>query len=502
MNARAARAACWIVSLGWGFTTLAEIFVSTEGLEDPLRSTIEKKLADIRVKAVSHDSESYANALGDLGKTLQAHGLYESAIEAFSRAYDVDTRPAWIYYRAIASNEIGLMEEALKDLETVVEKDPSNALMWFRYGEALYIDGQVERAEQSLLNALELKPDHAAALVRLADIRRLQSKLDEALELLMRAWEVDSTAGQTAFRIAQVHRQLGNDEEAQVWFARRNERAPLIDDPLLREVSQYSLNPSFFKSAGRRAWAREEFGEAINAYEIAMNMGATDEDTMLDYANMRLIAKRHGGLEAFLSEVMRRYPESARAWFLYGQALAVKQPTKATTALRKSLAITSDTRVEVWLANHLMRQKVFDEARDTFRQLVESNPSNAYYRFWLALALHRTGECDLALEQLNKLSDIEPTWGEAHVLRTRTHALCGDRKLALFDANRLLNSNNSTDTRLTKRLAEIANGIWENNEENDVDLDHPDFSMLSEAVDSRSLPELPFHENSTWWTPK
>ena len=502
MKEHVVKAVCCLIITVWVTNTLAEVSVNTEGLEDPLRSSIEENLAEIQSRSRGENVSSYVDSLANLGRLLQAHGMHESAVDVFSHAIEVDTRFEWIYHRAISLNELGSLREAIRDYETIVKKEPTNPLMWFRYGEALFMDGRLEPAQHALEKAIDLDPDHAAALVRIADIQRLHSNLDEALELLVRAWNIDSTAGQIAFRIAQIHRQLGHKEEAEIWLSRRNENAPLIDDPLLREVSQFSLSPAFFKSAGRRAWARNDYDEAIEAYEIALNMGATDEDTMLDYANMRLMADKATGLDTFLSEVIRRYPESARAWFLLGQTLSSDRPTEATGALNKSLRYSYNSEVHTWLGNHLMRQREFSSARDVFGHLVDSNPSNPYFRFWLALALHRTGNCDLALEHLQTLVTLAPTWGEAHVLETRTQALCGDPKTALADARKLLAVNDSTDTRLTVKFAEIANGAQDTGEVQAEDLDHPDFKMLSRAIVTGRKPELPFHEDSSWWMPR
>ena len=501
MRAFVSQIVCWLVAVVCVSTTLAEISVNTDGLEDPLRSVIEERLEEIHVAWENENVETYVDLLTNLGKLLQAHGLHESAIDVFSHAIERDERFEWMYYRAISLNEIGLLADALRDYATIVEKEPMNPLMWFRYGEALFIDGQLDTAQHALEKAIELDPDHAAALVRIADIQRLHSNLDGALELLVRAWSIDSSAGQIAFRMAQIHRQLGNKVEAESWLNLRNENAPLLDDPLLREVSQFSLSPAFFKSAGRRAWARKDYDEAIEAYEIALNMGATDEDTMLDYANMRLMGDKATDLDTFLSEVIRRYPESARAWFLLGQTLSSDRPSEATKALDKSLRYSYNSEVHTWLGNHLMRQREFSSARDVFGYLVDSNPSNPYFRFWLALALHRTGNCDLALEHLQTLVTLAPTWGEAHVLETRTQALCGDPKTALADARKLLTVNDSTDTRLTVKFVEIANGTWDTGEFHAEDLDHPDFKMLSRAILTGRKPELPFHEDSSWWMP-
>ena len=502
MKAIVSQIVCWLFAIVWVNSTLAEVSVNTHGLKDPLRGAIEDSLAEVQAASSDENVDTYVDSLANLGKLLQAHGLYESAIDVFTRAIEVDTRSELVYYRAISLNEIGLLELALRDFALLVEKEPANPLIWFRYGEALFIDGQTVPAENALEQTLQLDPDHAAALVRLADIRRVESNLEQALDLLARAWKVDSTAGQIAFRIAQIHRQQGNGEEAEFWLKQRNENAPLIDDPFLREVSQFSLSPSFFKSAGRRAWSRNDYEEAIEAYEIALNMGAIDEDTMLDYANMRLIVKKMSGLETFLLDVMHRFPDSARAWFLYGQTLSSDDPIQATEAFTKSLSLSYDTDVHTWLGNHLMRQRNFEAAREAFGQLAESNPSNPYYRFWLALALHRTGDCEIALEHLRTLTTLEPTWGEAHVLETRTQALCGDPQIALADARKLLSVNASTDTRLTMRLAEIAIGATEAGELHEDDLKHPDFKMFSQAVSTRSKPELPFHEDSSWWIPR
>ena len=475
--------------------------VDTTGIQEPLLSVIEDAVHSINESVDEQSSVSQSEEVGQLGKVLQAHGIYGSAVEVFTHAYELDERLEWLYFRAISLNELGLIREALADYALILESASEDPLMWFRYGEALHLNGQVSSARIAFEKVLELEADHAAAKVRLADTFLAESELDKALKLLLEAWELDSTAGQVAFRISRIYKQLGKSEQATVWLERRNERAPLIDDRFLQEVAQYSLNPAFFRSIGQKAWERGEHQDAIGAYRLAIDMGARDETTILDFANMLLFSGATEDLQSILETAVQEFPESPRGWFIFAQAIADSDPTLGLTYSQKSLDLEYQSQVHIWQANLLMKSRRFEQAAEEFLKLRASMSENPYLAYWAALAQVRKGDCEAGLVVLKDALELAPQWGQAHIVNTRLEALCGNAEFSLNMARQLLEINESSEVRLTLMLAELVNGNWNTANLKREDRSDQDFLMFQSANRKKQLPELPFHEESDWWTP-
>ena len=477
------------------------IEINTEGIQEPLSSAIESSVEAIKASSSSQLNVETALAYGNLGMLLQAHALHETAIDVFTSAFELDGGLNWLYYRAIAQNEIGLVREAITDYAVIVAELPREPLMWFRYGEALYVNGQVHEAQQAFLQVLKLDASHTAAMVRLADTYIANAELQEAENLLNDAWKLDPSAGQIAFRLAQIYKKLRDDEKARLWLSRRNENAPWIEDPLLQQLANFSLNPAFFISAGQRAWNRKDYANALASYQTAIELGARDETTLLDYANMLLLLDERDLLDSFISEVVTQYPESARAWSINALANAANNPMAATGFFKKSIGLKYDQRVHANLANHFMRQAMYQEALVAYSELTNREPENPYFLYWQALAQHRLGKCEVALSLLDQVIELAPNWGQAHIVRTRTNALCGDIQSARKMAEQLLTLNDSPDTRVTMSFVRFLQGEWPNQTEVAIDKDHADYTMLERAAHTKTSPSLPFNEDSDWWIP-
>jgi tetratricopeptide (TPR) repeat protein len=63
--------------------------------------------------------------------------LYESAIEDFNRAIELDPKNSMAYsYRAIAKKSIGRFTEGIEDYTKQIELDPSNIAAYLSRGHA------------------------------------------------------------------------------------------------------------------------------------------------------------------------------------------------------------------------------------------------------------------------------------------------------------------------------------------------------------------------------
>lgn len=337
--------------------------IHVEGLGEPLRSAVHSahQMALEASKGDDHAHSSYS--WGELGMLLQAHNLHEQAIIAYSIALSHSANPQWLYLRGISNTELGHTLEALSDYKSTIQVGLEVSTIWYRLGSAQLDEGALEDAKQSFTNALALEPDMASSLLGIAEIMVLEENFGEARQVLKRAREVAPEAGQIAYRLAQVERHLGNIEVSEnLLKSVVNQHAPQIDDPMLELVAAYSLNPTFFVSAARRAYERGDTETAVESYRRALEIQPDSRENQLRFTNLLIQIEYWDELDRHIAELERKVPDSAELWYLKALGLFRRaQLEEALDAVDQSL--------------ELVRVQNALELRDSILQAIELAPS-------------------------------------------------------------------------------------------------------------------------------
>lgn len=315
-----------------------EIFL--EGIEEPLATIASAAYEAALNSDVSLGPEAVANRWGELGMLLQAHNLHEQAIAAYSNALIEITDPRWLYLRSIAYGELGHVNESIEDLKTVTDSMKGVAIIWYRFGQALLNAGRIPDAEHALTKALELDKDLAIAHMTLAEVQMFNSDFTDAKTSLLRAYELQPHAGQIAYRMARVERELRNLESSQAWLqSQSNQFAPMIEDPMLSMVAEYSTNPTFFISAARRAWERGDRETALEAYRRAISLDPQNAENLIGYTQLLMVLNRYDEASQILDSLEEVAPGASMLWYL-----------RAVVYLEKDLLIAAEKAIEKAIA--------------------------------------------------------------------------------------------------------------------------------------------------------
>lgn len=460
-----------------------------------------------RQVALLPDAASRSNAWGRLGMYYHAQHLPYAAELAYGRALAQAEDPRWRYLRAIALGERGELDLAIADYRRVSETDPGNMAAWYRLGAGLLVRGDPHGAVVALNEARKRAPNSAIVLSALADAAVAREKWPEALQLLERAQALAPEAGQLAYKLAMAYRHSGNLVKAQAWLARRNgnNSAPMIEDPLLLEVAQMSRSGRFFLKAAEWALERGDHEQALQAFENAVSLAPEDTSAGLAFAYELSVNERGDQALREVRRVLGMDPDSARGWYTLAWLLRTSESPEdreaAYGAARKSLALAEDANTRALAAGLSMRAARFKEAAADYVQLVGLAPTQAYYHFWLGLALLGNGDC-AARPALAQAVQLQKNWGEAHLVLARAEAICGFGETARHRVKALLRVKDDADIRLTLALVEFSLG------RNSVarqlataELPHPDAKNLLDALDQKTMPRVPFAHESEWWLP-
>lgn len=317
------------------------------GIEEPLATVASAAYESALSSDFNLDPERVAERWGELGMLLQAHNLHEQAIAAYSNALGEISDPRWLYLRSIAYGELGLLQESIDDLMVVTRSMREVAIIWYRLGQALLSSGAISRAKEALTSALALDEDLAIAHMTLADVQMLDADFREAKTSLERAYKLQPEAGQIVYRMALVERELGNLNSSQEWLEKRtNQFAPVIEDPMLTLVAQYSTNPTFFISAARRAWERGDRDVALEAYRRAVALDPQNVDNLIGYTQLLIALDRYDEAAEMLNALEQVSPDEGMLWYLRAVIYLQKDLILAAQdAIKKAIAIEPTSQV-------------------------------------------------------------------------------------------------------------------------------------------------------------
>ena len=171
------------------------------------------------------------------GEILNTAKQYEEALDLFTEALaQLTDNNRLLYARALTAEKLGQIDLAVKDLESIVKREPENAQALNALGYTLVDKTEhLEKGLSYIKKALKLEPNDAAIHDSMGWAYYRLGQYDEALKYLKRAFEKLKDA-EVAAHLGEVLWVAGEREAAQeVWNAAL-QQAP--NDDLLLNVMQ------------------------------------------------------------------------------------------------------------------------------------------------------------------------------------------------------------------------------------------------------------------------
>ncbi len=171
------------------------------------------------------------------GEILNAAKQYEEALELYTEALQQLTdNNRLLYARALTAEKLGKIDEAVKDLASIVKREPENAQALNALGYTLIDKTRyIEKGLKYIKKAYKLEPGDAAIHDSLGWAYYRLGQYDEALKYLRRAFEKLKDA-EVAAHLGEVLWVAGEREAAQEIWNSALQQAP--NDDLLKNVMQ------------------------------------------------------------------------------------------------------------------------------------------------------------------------------------------------------------------------------------------------------------------------
>jgi tetratricopeptide (TPR) repeat protein len=358
-------------------------------------------------------------AQNNLGVLYFRRGLFDEAIEAFSRALALDERMGVTRRNLeIAYGKAGSLKSRTVELEQRLATCPDDISALVECGIAEKSAGNLDQAEQRFRRALHHDPDSSVLHFFLAELFYNRGNGEEALRFLRRSIDLNPANPDAHYLAGFILGDLGRVDEAR----EANRRAVALNPRLSRAeanlaldasdgeestVPEPSAKPEIPAHAGSPhltlALALRLKGyhtEAMQECRAALNAGEDPPATLEAKASLHLaLGQPADALEAYDRRVAlggvtpRIFNQRGIALYLLGRSSEAEQTLRdCIVRTPEYAAAENNLGALLWDAGKLR------EATNYFRRAARDDNSLDRARINLALALYRQGHFQLALD--------------------------------------------------------------------------------------------------------
>jgi len=270
---------------------------------------------------------------------------------------------------------LGEAEEAIRSYEAALGLQPDNAYAGYNLGKALYLRGDLDRAEALLRTALSHKPDFPEAHVVLASV--LEARGD----------------GPAAVRSLQAALALRTDY-AGAW-----------------------------RNLGLLQSRMQQWADAGASLRRAIDLDAADAEAHYQLGNAQVQLQLPAQAEASYRQAVTLRPHFAEAWCNLGNVLADRGlRDEAARCLGRALAANpAYADAHVGLGNVYAGTNRLEEAATCYRRALALDPRNGYAEVNLGGVLHDQGMSREALQHYDAALALSPQAMEARWARAMCH---------------------------------------------------------------------------------
>ncbi len=289
------------------------------GAEPRAREAIEAARHAVRERAADPDADpaDLAEAYGRLGGMYHVHEIPAGAATAYRNARTLDPEHfRWAYLDGWLAQGVGRLEDALAAYQVARAIDPDYRPLDLREGEVLAELNRPADARKHLEAALEEPGLEAAAAFRLGQLSLQRRDFSAAEAWLRRSLQADPEADMVYGPLAQALRSQGDIDAARESLDRRGDRAPVVKDPMVRDLEDLDTGARRHFLQGLLAVRDNRFQAGADAFARGIAENPDNIAARISLARALFLAGDPEAAREQLAKVLEREPQNPLAIFL------------------------------------------------------------------------------------------------------------------------------------------------------------------------------------------
>lgn len=395
-----------------------------------LVSTARKRLENVQ-QDTQPKPRSLGQAWGHLGSIYDIHGWSSEALVCYQYATQFDQEGFRWFYLLGRLTYTTHPKQAVKALSQAIEIAPKYVPAYVYQVQALRRTGQVETAKTQIQKLKRLDPSNPLVYLWLGELAFAERRFEEASQQLQMALKHNPDQSEARTRLVQTYVALGdlksaNQHRLQALLPTQHRK---IEDPVWQEVVDLGLSSRWFIERGKRYMRQKAFQRAANEFSMIISVAEDDPEIWFNYGislyHTEEYATATTALESALALQTRLGDESQAPNFqqllaechhylglIYAQH---DHPNQAISHQQKAIDFApSNTVYRRHLAQVYWQTKMYQPAADQYRQIIQSQPSDAKALYRLGLMALKQGQLDAAISYFNRVLSISPNHTHAH----------------------------------------------------------------------------------------
>lgn len=417
-------------------------------IDSEVRLLLERELEE----ALAHPGR--AEAHGELGMLYEANGLLSEAARSYHNASKLDgANPLWRLHEGIARARLGHFDEALALFESVRDDRACAAAAYYRIGQVLLEQAQLDAAEENFRAALRRASTMAEPHVGLASVLLRKRDYAGAQKELEKALKIDPDHKQGHYLLGMAYRGLGRMDEARKELARGivSDRR-FVPDPLSPRVAAYRVNiasqldqaqaliragnPDGMRILERLHQRRPQDTNVINNLAIALmesgqhpralgllrrarSARPADFPTRINLASCLFSMQQYDEALEHAAQASTMAPEVASSYMIRGKILAVQNRLNdAYPLLKRGIRLDAgDPDGQFLLGEVCAATGRYPEAKLAFEMTTRLNPQHLMAHVKLCRVCVELGEFRQAEAELVAAQRISPDANAVKLIR-------------------------------------------------------------------------------------
>ncbi|MBU1397469.1 MAG: tetratricopeptide repeat protein [Proteobacteria bacterium] len=368
---------------------------------------------------------------------LRNRGNTGLAIEHMKRAVDLD--PESLFLKGELVNlylQEKENEKALAIVEEIIKKDPGNVGALIMFGRIKHSLKQTDDAKMAYEKIIAESPKQQNIYLLLGSLYIEEGNLVKAIAVFEKLITNFPDFYLGYFYLGKIQGQKRNYAEAEKYFHKSIELKPDLDEAQYELVNLYKIqgkkkkiiqilnemlgkNPGNIRAALELGYYYKINGIHDEARKIFYNLGEkslSNFDIIINIIQFFLDKRDYIGTITIVEEMLKGAPESSDLHHIAGLAFfSLKQED---TALKHFLKVKNDSRFYSDAAVHvsLMYQSrgMLNDAVAYIKNVIEKDPDNPEYQYYLGLFYEELEEFDNAEEAFLKAIEMDPDDSRIH----------------------------------------------------------------------------------------
>ncbi len=407
------------------------------------------KAEEVYRKVLQTDPDSRVG-IANLAEIYIQKGSYDDAVDLLGKIPDADMDSQLLGMLAYSYSQGQHYDKAIETYQKALDQDPKNSNLERYYADALLSAGKPQEARAELKKVLESEPDDGASYKRLAMLDREEGNFDDARQEFEKARSLSPEDEEIPYQLAQLESTVGNYDKAvellqgllkdsehssgQYTVPEANNRALFLErlGQVYSNELKYSQALDTFRQILALGPLQGPRGESLiietlrNAHEPDKAMTEVDsavktypKDQDLGVLRATMLGERGHVDEAItvLQSFLTQRPIDRGIYITISQVyLQAKRFSDAEQAIQKALDLSpnpEDREYALFVQGSIFeRQKKYDEAEQTFKKVLSTDPLNASASNYLGYMLADRGvRLDESVKYIQEALKLDPNNG-------------------------------------------------------------------------------------------